>query len=195
MQARELLANITLLEVAVLKLEEQSSLLQDEVGQARIEREIAELRYSSAHGVRLRSEGLSLNCASSDSNEVLRDDHSVRLSSTVPSCEGQKSNTASSSTPTETTSLQSCMSLRQEPQFKEQPQKGWKVCLDVTSSLSCQLSSEGDACFTRKISSSNQFHIFSLTSLVVLILLVSCDLLFGSPLIVFLWISELKSGF
>ncbi|XP_024370432.1 uncharacterized protein [Physcomitrium patens] len=124
--ARELLANITLLEVAVLKLEEQSSLLQDEVGQARIEREIAELRYSSAHGVRLRSEGLSLNCASSDSNEVLRDDHSVRLSSTVPSCEGQKSNTASSSTPTETTSLQSCMSLRQEPQFKEQPQKGWK---------------------------------------------------------------------
>lgn len=44
MQAQELLADITVLEVAVLKLKEKSTALQWQVGQERTEREIAQLR-------------------------------------------------------------------------------------------------------------------------------------------------------
>ena len=91
MQAQELLANITLLEVAVLKLEEQSSILQSEVGQARTEREIAELRHtsSSSESAHLGSEGSHLHSASSESNRSREDDHTSRSPGTAPELHDQ----------------------------------------------------------------------------------------------------------
>jgi hypothetical protein len=82
MQAQELLANITLLEVAVLKLEEQSSILQSELEQARTEREIAELRVYSAESAHFRLEGSNLHFISSGSRGTLRDDHIIKLPGT-----------------------------------------------------------------------------------------------------------------
>ncbi|KAG0504348.1 hypothetical protein KC19_N040500 [Ceratodon purpureus] len=84
--AQELLANITLLEVAVLKLEEQSSILQSEVGQARTEREIAELRHtsSSSESAHLGSEGFNLHSVSSESNRSREDDHTTRSPGRAP---------------------------------------------------------------------------------------------------------------
>lgn len=136
-QARELLANITLLEVAVLKLEEQTSVLQNEVGHARIEREIFELRHSSAGSAPLSSERSNLYSASLDSNANFGDNHSDSLPSISSSSQEQQLKPVSTSTLEEMTGLQSCTSPRQKSQF-QLPQKSWKVCFEMVSTFSCQ---------------------------------------------------------
>lgn len=135
-QAQELLANITLLEVAVLKLEEQSSVLQSEVGQARTEREIAQLRLSSAESAHL--EGSNLHFFSSGSNGTFRDDHIISLPGTEPESHGQHLKAVATPTSLETTAQQPCISLgcptpEQESELGQQPQKSWKVCFDKPS--------------------------------------------------------------
>ncbi|XP_024393324.1 uncharacterized protein [Physcomitrium patens] len=125
LSARELLANITLLEVAVLKLEEQTSVLQNEVGHARIEREIFELRHSSAGSAPLSSERSNLYSASLDSNANFGDNHSDSLPSISSSSQEQQLKPVSTSTLEEMTGLQSCTSPRQKSQF-QLPQKSWK---------------------------------------------------------------------
>ncbi|XP_073387785.1 uncharacterized protein [Physcomitrium patens] len=87
--AQELLANITLLEVAVLKLEEQFSVLQSEVGHARTEREIAELRHSSAQSAIFRLKDSNLRFVSSGFNGTLQNDHTFGLPGTAPEPQNQ----------------------------------------------------------------------------------------------------------
>ena len=131
-QAQELLANITLLEVAVLKLEEQCSILQSEVGHARTEREIAELKVYSTESAHFKLEGSNLRLSSPGSSGTLRDDHSIKLIGSNPMFDGQHLNTIASSTSIETPVQQSyispgCPVVGQESELG-QPQKYYKVC-------------------------------------------------------------------
>lgn len=123
-QAQELLANITLLEVAVLKLEEQSSILQSEVGQARTEREIAELRHSSSESSHLGSEGL----------VILEDDHTTRLPVTAPESQNHQLTVFEIPKLIEATVLEPSVPLGNAtpgpPPDSQKLQKSWKVCFD-----------------------------------------------------------------
>lgn len=136
-QAQELLANITLLEVAVLKLEEQSSILQNEVGQARTEREIAELRHSSADSTRLGLEGSNLRSVSSHSNGT------VRLPSSAPDSQIQHFTAAIAPTSMKTTALEACIPPGNPALGLElESQKPQKVYFDKSSrnlAFSCPL--------------------------------------------------------
>jgi len=137
-QAQELLANITLLEVAVLKLEEQSSVLQSEVGQARTEREIAELRLSSSESGHLKFQGPKLLFSSSGPNGAFRDDHTISSPGIEPESDGQHLKAVATPTFIETTAQQPCISLGcptlgLESELGQQPQNSWKVCFDKLS--------------------------------------------------------------
>lgn len=137
-QAQELLANITLLEVAVLKLEEQSSVLQSEVGQARTEREIAELRLSSSESAHFKVEGSNRHFSSSGCNGTFRDNHNISSPCTVPESDGLHLKAVADPTFLETTAQQpctplGCSTLEQESELGQPPQKSWKVCFDKHS--------------------------------------------------------------
>lgn len=131
-QAQELLANITLLEVAVFKLEEQSSILQSEVGQARTEREIAELRVYSAESAHFRLEGSNLHLTSSGSNRTRRDDHTIKLPGIEFDSDSQRLKSNATPISIETTPRQFCVPLGSSAPEKKselgQPQSDSKVC-------------------------------------------------------------------
>jgi len=144
-QAQELLANITLLEVAVLKLEEQSSALQSEVGQARTEREIAELRLSSSESSHSKLDGPNLHFSSSGFSGTFRDDHAISSPSIEPESDGLHLKAVGTPAFEETIAQQPCISLGcptlgQELESGQEPQNSWKVCFDNPSWFSCQLS-------------------------------------------------------
>jgi hypothetical protein len=165
-QAQELLANITLLEVAVLKLEEQSSILQSEVGQARTEREIAELRHSSSESAHLGSEGSTLHSVSSDSNRSLEDDHTTRSPGTAPESQNQHLTVFNTPKSTETTVLESSEPLGNAAPGRasdsQKLQKSWKVCFNKPLEFTYQVSNLEINIFTVMVVLCNWFHILVL---------------------------------
>jgi hypothetical protein len=137
-QTQELLADITVLEVAVLKLEEQSATLQRELGQARTEREIAELRHASKHSMRVQ--GPLLHPTFPDSNNVTTEEiqtsgSPVRISHSKE--QGQKllvapSLTEETAQPPHSSGDLCISSHGDEPDQSEQAQNTWKVCCKCT---------------------------------------------------------------
>lgn len=126
-QAQELLANITLLEVAVLKLEEQSSALQSEVGQARTEREIAELRLSSSESGHFKFGASNLHVSSSDPNDSLRNKHTIPLPGAETESDDIQLKVVANPTFSEATDQQPSPTVGQESERGQKPQKSWKV--------------------------------------------------------------------
>lgn len=139
-QTQELLADITVLEVAVLKLEEQSATLQRELGQARTEREIAELRHASKHSLSMRVQGPLLHPTFPDSNNVTTEEiqtsgSPVRISHSKE--QGQKLSVAPSlieetAQPPRSSGDLCISSHGDEPDQSEQAQNTWKVCCKCT---------------------------------------------------------------
>lgn len=131
-QAQELLADITVLEVAVLKLEEQSSTLRTQLGQARIEREIAALKQSPGSTLKLRRQGSLLHPTFPDSIDFSEEIQPAPSPSKTPH------------TPKQPAKAVSHLSLASDEQFTPQespqsrygqdpqprpPRKFWKVCV------------------------------------------------------------------
>lgn len=138
MQTQELLADIAVLEVAVLKLEEQTATLQRELGQAHTEREIAELRHASKHSMRVQ--GPLLHPTFLDSNNVTSEDiqtsgSPVRISHSKE--QGQKLLVAPSlieeiAQPPHSHGDLCISSLGDESDQCEQAPNTWKVCCKCT---------------------------------------------------------------